>query len=380
MSDKIENMIASLNAEVTNAINKTNEEVQNSSKLGRENKEVIASLESKIVDVTSQVEEMAQNQVNLGSANEAVKSVGQAFAESETFQNMRNGQSQKARFEVQNNTVVGSDAIVAPDRQMGIVSGPNRILRVADVMPVGTTTSNAIEYTREDVFTSNAAETAEAALKPESDITFTLESVPVATIAHWIKISKQVMADAPALASYIDSRMRYGVELREDKQLLNGDGLGSNISGLLKTGNHTVYTPSVGDSPIESIRKAITLVEQADYAPTAVMMNPADCQAIDLEKAAVDGHFLASANPRSAQTKEIWGLPIVVTNTIPAGTFALGAWNMATQVWRRQGTVVDLSEYDGDNMQKNLVTLRAEKRLALATYRPASIYAGALTA
>jgi len=142
-------------------------------------------------------------------------------------------------------------------------------------------------------------------LSPESAITFELQTIPVRTIAHWLKVSKQVRDDAPALVSYINNRVAYGVEHRLDSQLINGDGVAPNLSGLLDTGNYTVYTAGAGDTAINNIREAIGLVEAADYAANAVILNPADVQAIDLT-VGTDDHYVA-ADPRSNNQRTIWG-------------------------------------------------------------------------
>ena len=314
---------------------------------------------------------------------EMPKSLGESFATSDEFKAFAEGRTSKARLEVKN-TITGqsgspaanSDTIVAPQRQVGIVAGAFRNLRIRDIMPSGTTSSNLVEYTRELAFTNAAAETAEGATKPEATLTFELASAPVKTIAHWLKLSKQVMDDAPALASYVDTRLRYGVDLRIDQQLLNGNGSGQNIGGLAKAGNHTAFTPASGDNAIDSINRAIYLVAAADYNATAIILNPADWGAIERTKTQDDA-YVFGAPQRLAPT--LWGLPVVATNTMTAGKFMVGAFDMAAQVWNRQGTVVEMSEADDTNFQKNLVTVRAEARLALAIYRPVSIQYGNLT-
>ena len=314
---------------------------------------------------------------------EMPKSLGESFATSDEFKAFAEGRTSKARLEVKN-TITGqsgspasnSDTIVAPQRQVCIVAGAFRNLRIRDIMPSGTTSSNLVEYTRELAFTNAAAETAEGATKPEATLTFELASAPVKTIAHWLKLSKQVMDDAPALASYVDTRLRYGVDLRIDQQLLNGNGSGQNIGGLAKAGNHTAFTPASGDNAIDSINRAIYLVAAADYNATAIILNPADWGAIERTKTQDDA-YVFGAPQRLAPT--LWGLPVVATNTMTAGKFMVGAFDMAAQVWNRQGTVVEMSEADDTNFQKNLVTVRAEARLALAIYRPVSIQYGNLT-
>jgi hypothetical protein len=52
---------------------------------------------------------------------------------------------------------------------------------------------------------------------------------------------------------------------------------------------------------------------------------------------------------------------------------------MAATKYDREGVIVELSDSDGDNFQKMLVTVRAVRRLALAVERPASIRGGDLT-
>jgi HK97 family phage major capsid protein len=179
------------------------------------------------------------------------------------------------------------------------------------------------------------------------------------------------MDDAPALASYVDTRLRYGVEQRIDAQLLNGNGTGQNISGMTNSGNYTAFTPESGDNAIDSINRAIYEVIGADYAPTAIMMNPKDWGAIERTKIN-DSYVFGS--PGLAVGPVLWGLPVVVTNAMTEG-----AMDVAYQVWNRQGTIVEMSESDDTNFQKNLVTVRAESRLALAVYRPASVQYGDLT-
>jgi HK97 family phage major capsid protein len=207
-------------------------------------------------------------------------------------------------------------------------------------------------------------------------VTFELASAPVRTIAHWLKLSTQVLDDAPALASYIDTRLRYGVELRIDQQLLNGNGTGQNISGMTDSGNFTAFTPTPGETALDSINRAIYAVYAADYAPTAMIMNPADWGAIERIKGN-DEHYIIG-NPQGTIGRVLWGLPVVVSNTMTSGKFLLGAMPIAYQVWNRQGTVVEMYAQDEDNVQRNLVTVRAESRLALAVYRPISVQYGDL--
>jgi HK97 family phage major capsid protein len=356
-------------------------------KSGAESKGAIETAEKAVAEIKSladrvlEIEQKTAEAVKRGV--EAPKTLGAMLIETDSFKHFAQGLTTKARIELKN-TITGqagspvenSNILVPSDRLPGIIPGAFRALRVRDVLPQGTTSSNLVEYTRELAFTNDAAETAENASKPESDITFELASAPVRTIAHWLKLSKQVMDDAPALASYVDTRLRYGVEQRIDAQLLNGNGTGQNISGMTDSGNFTAFTPESGDNAIDSINRAIYAVIGADYAPTAIMMNPKDWGAIERTKIN-DSYVFGS--PGLAVGPVLWGLPVVVTNSMTEGKFMVGAMDVAYQVWNRQGTIVEMSESDDTNFQKNLVTVRAESRLALAVYRPASVQYGDLT-
>lgn len=374
--------------QVVEAIEKKQSEIDSMLKsAGAESKSAVEAAEKAAKELKAMGDrllEIEQKQAEgIKKGYEMPKSLGESFATSDEFKAFAEGRTSKARLEIKN-TITGqsgspaanSDTIVAPQRQLGIVSGAFRTLRIRDVLPSGTTSSNLVEYTRELAFTNSAAETAEGATKPEAALTFELVSAPVKTIAHWLKLSKQVMDDAPALASYVDTRLRYGVDLRIDQQLLNGNGTGQNIGGLAKAGNHTAFTPSSGDNAIDSINRAIYAVAAADYNATAIILNPANWGAIERTKTN-DNAYVFGAPQQLAPT--LWGLPVIATNTMTAGKFMVGAFDMAAQVWNRQGTTVEMSEADDTNFQKNLVTVRAEARLALAIYRPASIQYGSLT-
>lgn len=340
---------------------------------------------AKLVTALADRLQEAEQRIVAGVLNEKVapQSLGVLVTKSDAFKQFASGATNKMRIEA--NTIIGqegsppenADTLVPAQRLSGIIPGAFRALRIADVLPSGTTASNMVEYTRELAFTNDAAETAEGDTKPESDITFEMAYAPVRTVAHWLKLSRQVLDDAPALASYVDTRLRYGVELRKDQQLMNGNGTGQNIGGLSKTGNFTAFTPVSGDTALDSLNKAKYAILGADYAATGVIMNPADWGAIERLKA-TDDHYLIG-NPQGVLGPVLWGLPVVVSNTVVSGKFHMAAYDIAAQIWNRQGTTIEMTESNDTDFVKNLVTVRAESRLALAIYRPASTRYGSLT-
>ncbi|MEO0375588.1 MAG: phage major capsid protein [Cyanobacteria bacterium P01_A01_bin.17] len=370
---EIQDTQAALDAKVEEAIGASAKE----SKAAIEKAETLAE---KIEDVSAELTDIHQKMADgFAKGEEIPETLGAALINSSDYTRFVNGEIGK--LTVKANTTVGdtNDTLVQRQRLPGIIPGPFRSLRVRDVLPVGTTTSNAIEYTREATFVNAAAETAEAATKPETDITFELVNTPVRTIAHWLKLSKQVMDDAPALQSHVDTRLRYGVELREDNQLLNGDGTGANLSGITDAGNHTAFTPGAGFNELDAINEAIYTSIAADYNPTAIIMNPADWGKIERTKVGTSDERYVVGQPQTTLGPMLWGLPVVVTNNMTEGQFAVGAFDISHQIFDRMGTVVEMFEEDATNVQQNLVTVRAEKRVALATYLPAAVQYGATT-
>lgn len=375
----VENKLGEINSQLSDAIKAVNEEVTKHGKIGAANAKKLDGLTGSIEEVTARVLELEQAGTSQSDIEGAVASIGAQFTDSDAYEQFRDGNTTKASFSAENNAVVGSDVTVAPDRRSGVVGSALRKLRVLDVLPQGNTGSNSIEYTRETVFSNNAAETAEgpSAAYPESDITFELVTAPVRNIGHFIYVSKQMLEDAPTIASYVDGRLRYGVEYRKDLQALIGNGTGQNLSGLFASGNYTALAgATTGDKQHKNVRRAIAQVELADYSATAVFLNPTDCADIDLLTGS-DEHFI-STNPRAQNAKTLWGLPVIETNAMTAGQFLVGALDMAAQFTNRRGVIVEMSESDNDNFTKDMVTLKATARAALEIYRPASLVGGAL--
>jgi HK97 family phage major capsid protein len=269
--------------------------------------------------------------------------------------------------------------LIVPDRQAGIVGLQRPQLRVRDLLTPGRTEGNAIEYAYQSARTNNAAAVAETAQKPESAYTWEVDTAPVRTIAHWVPVSRQAMDDVPQLESLIDGELRWGLDDVEDGELLLGDGTGQHLEGLYTQA--TAYSAPLtiaGATRIDQMRLAILQVELADYAPDGIVMHPTAWAGIELTKDAAGGYIFA--NPQGIAGPVLWGRPVVPTKRIGAGNFLTGAFKLAAQIFDRMDTEVRISDQDRDNFIKNMLTVRAEKRLALVVRRPGALVKGALVA
>lgn len=265
--------------------------------------------------------------------------------------------------------------ILQPQRVAGWITPPERTLRIRDLLPAGRTTATSIEFVQETGFTNSAAPVAEGAQKPESSIEFTVQTAPVRTIAHWLQASKQVLDDIPQLQSYIDTRLRYGLRLVEEEQLLSGDGTGQNILGLIPQATpFDITRRKVGDKRMDIIRRAMTQLRLSEYQPDAIVMHPTDWEDIELAKNSQGTYIWA--NPRGLVGPTLWGLPVVESTSLAPGEFLVGAFKIAAQIWDREDATVEISTEDRDNFIKNMVTIRCEERLALTVFRPESFIFG----
>lgn len=365
---------------------KAEAELKSLGKVSTDTKTALDNLGVQQRELADRIQQLEQKGViQKDSAGDGGDTWGAQFTKAAGFEAFKSGSQTKLRVEVKN-TVTNAVGNTFSDRKPGIVSGPFREFTLEGLLNKLPTSSNAVDYVRENVFTNNAAETAEGAQKPESSITTQLVSEPVATIAHWIKISRQLASDNAALAAYIDLRMRYGVNLRVENQIIAGSGVTPNMSGFTKAGNFTAHGYSAAaltalglsaTNRFDLIGKMLGDAQSGDYPADAILLNPADWWTMRLSKDSQGRYILG--DPGVAVSPMLFNVPVVACNAVPVDNVGVGSLRAAATFYEREGVVVDMSESDSDNFTKNLITLRAERRCMLAVERPAAFRYGDLT-
>lgn len=374
---ELKNVLDAQGAELKGAIEKYEGQLRTQGAVADEAKQAVVALSQRF---ESAMDDLGKKMAIAGQGESAALSAGDQLVATEAFKALAGGMSQgSARVEVKNTVLSSSTTTGYPDNRPGIVPGISKPLTIRDVLPSGSTSAIMVVGTREASYTNAAAETAQGAAKPESAVTFEQFNTPIETVATWIKVSKQLLSDAPSVVSYINGRLFYMLDERIDLQLLKGTGVTPNLGGLQKTGNFTAFTATSGANLVESINKAKYAMWANGYVPDAVILNPADWAKMELTReGAGTGAYLYGA-PGTNGNANPFGVRVVLSANQTVGQMTIGAFNRAAMVWNREGAVVEAG-FVADDFTKNLVTLRAECRLGLEVSVPGAILHGAITA
>lgn len=313
------------------------------------------------------------------------KSFGELFIESPAFKDYNRATRRGPAAELDTEALFGkggreaerkalmtlaSYPLLAQDLGLRVTAALRRPV-VADLIPQDTTTSGTQRYLEETTTTNGAAAVAEGAAKPESTLVYSERTAVVRKIATILQLTDEMMADAPTLRAVIDARLRLFIELEEERELLLGSGVAPELLGLLTTSG--IQTQAKGADPTpDAIYKAMVKIQTVAFLdPSGVVMNPLDWQDVRLLRTA-DGIYIWGA-PMDPGPERIWGLPVVNTVVMTQNTALVGAFNAATQIFRRQGVEVVASTEHGTNFATNQTTIRAEERLTLVVWRPAGL-------
>ena len=298
--------------------------------LTQQHKEVMEKLEGQSDQVLELAQKLATASHNPGAAKQ---SVGKIVAESNQMKAfIENGGNGSARVNInQAITSAGGSAgpLIWSDREEGeIVRLPRRAFTIRQLLTQGRTSSNLVEYTRQVSRDNQAAPVAEEALKPTSDYVWELADAAVKTIAHIVPISRQVLDDVALLESEVNSEMRYGLDLEEESQILAGDGIGQNLSGLIPNAEAFVaaFVPA-SETVIDRLRLGMLQLVLEEYMATGVVLHPTDWAKIELQKDA-DNRYIVG-NPFDLMGARLWGMPVVPTQAIAVNNWLMGDMQMA---------------------------------------------------
>ncbi len=201
-----------------------------------------------------------------------------------------------------------------------------------------------------------AGEVPEGQMKPEATLAGEIKAVPISTYAWWKGITRQALDDIPQIRTIIDSFLRRGVirkinfeagrELTSDENIPDLDGGATELLAVIRAG--------------------IATVDTAGFGVNAVLLNPMDWAAMDMEMLRLTG---AGMNIQNA----FWGLSPVALPNLPSGTAYVGDFNEAVTFFDRQQTQVLITDSHAEYFLRNKMVILAEARGKVAVTNAAAV-------
>jgi len=264
------------------------------------------------------------------------------------------------------------------DRIAGIKAEALRADHIRSLIPQGSTQAQTISYVKEANAEDGAATVAEGATLAQSDIDIVESTVKLEKIGTFMRITEEMLADIPALTSFLSARVPQRILAVEDNQILNGDGTSPNLDGLFTDG--TAFAEGNFADAVESANEydvliaGLNQIQLNNYKANVILMNPTDLHKIVLLKSTAN-EYLKNQIYQGLQPS-VAGVPIVTNTAVTAGKFLIMDSNSATQLWIRQNLAVEFSKDDSTNFRDGFVTVRATERVATTNYEPKAIIQG----
>jgi HK97 family phage major capsid protein len=329
-----------------------------------------ASIESAIAKFEGQLEAMKETAKN--STKTAPKTLKEAInmtiaeKHAEIVDSIEKGN--KIALAVKTDTTITGDytgTVALSTLEAGVNKIARPIRRIMEISNVGTTSSKFVTYIQQTT-ASTTAPVAEAAAKSNGQVQYQEVSVEVKKIAGFIKVSKEMLADLAFVQSEINNDLMEEVMQDIDNGLLNGNGIGANLDGVL--GNSTVWAAGVfagGIIPqpnvIDVLRIGKAQVESNDFYPTHIVLNPADVARIELSKATGGEYTYPNFTSGMAPNMQLSGLTVISSTNITSDNFVIGDFSKFN-VRVREGVNIQVG-YEGDDFARNMVSILAEARL-----------------
>ena len=239
-------------------------------------------------------------------------------------------------------------------------------LVVRDLFGAENISGSTLVYLVEGAMQGAPAVTAEGAEKPQIHFADpTPKTVSLAKVACHIKESDEYISDYPFLASAINGRLLYELGLVEQNKLVT-DLLGT--SGI-QTGTYAANA-TASDIADAILQAAMDVQNSSGFAADAILINPADWYTLRVGKDGEDRYY-GGGYFGGQSVQNLWGINVCVSPAVAAGTIVVGAYKTCASVVQNGGVSVEAVNTNEDDFVKNLMTIRAEERLALAVRRPA---------
>ena len=205
-------------------------------------------------------------------------------------------QGSKGMVEVEINTKAIDDGNITGDipqamREAGINKTPKERITARALMFNGTTDSPVVDWIEKVGETGVPLTLAECDVFPEEETDYAVFNTAVKKIGGMTKVSEEKLEDITWMSNESRAELVERHEIVVENQLLNGDGLGNNLAGLIPTYATAFAAPATFANAIpeanrtDALRVAIVQISKALYNVSDIMLNPCDVASMELEKA-----------------------------------------------------------------------------------------------
>ncbi|MBF8703023.1 phage major capsid protein [Pseudomonas putida] len=357
-------------------------EIEKGNQVAKDLKSQIENQKGEIERIIDQVQDLEQKGVKLRSQGPEKKGFIDFVKGNDAYKALNQKSQNSAEFDVTKSDMasmtemkVTSAGLVAPQYDPIIQDLPRQNLVIRDLIPSTPVTGKDFTYFVEKLHTRGAGMVNEGEAKPSSDVTFEEVTDTVKKIAVWMPVTDEALDDVPQLYAYIQELLRYDLKLKEEGQILKGDGTGKNLNGIMTQA--TTFNPALGkssDTAIDTVRRAIYQVgKQSKRSADAVVMTDLDWMNIELQKDGENRYLFA--NLQGLSTPILWGRPIVASDSMDegdgsttGGEFLVGSFSQGARIYDRMAYTVKVGMINDDFIKNQRVVL-VEERLGLAVRR-----------
>ena len=377
--DEISQMISTIDGKITdNAQTVASLQSEIQSLKGSQNS--VSELENTIKSLQKEVQALQQTKAQSVITTDNKMDYGSRFVASNEFKAFKSAlrdRNASIRLELAaapETTQASNSATrtsLAQPYEAGIVTDPRQVLAIESLFGKINIDVNAYQYIKYGFTTTGTATgpavVSEGSAKPESNYRGTIETGTIKTLAHWTKMTEQMIADNGNIVTFINDDMQYQLNKVIDAQIVNGTGSGQ-LKGLSASGNYTDYITGAGidtgDTVIDLILKVKTKMEAANIRNISLLLNPVDWCKVLCSKNVNKDYLIPGIVDIPQQI--IWGVPVILSGSVTSGKFHMGNFYEGGKIFERQGVTVE----------KNLMTLRVERRLDFAVVQPKALAYG----
>ena len=251
-----------------------------------------------------------------------------------------------------------------------------QILTVRDVLNTLPVTTDSVRYVRYTPTYAAQSQDGRGTEKVYGSFAATTATVNIETIAVLHKVSEQDIEDSPRLIQIINGEMRHDVKVEEERQLVWGGGTDGELDGIFPEIAAYEFDRAGGqDTVIDTIRRMRTDIRKRQGVANAVMIDPIDWEEAELAKGSTTGndHYIWGL-VSDLRGPRIWSLRVIESDAMTSPDD--GSRRVLVGDFLRGATLYDRHDvrlavgFVDDDFARNLRTLRAEERVALAVKRP----------